>query len=309
MRQVFDLDDLCDDFDPWDKLHELKAEHPGLKVTLFAIPARCSDELLARYRALDWVELGTHGYHHSSGECAVWGYDETMEKLEELEELGWPKLFKAPGWLLNEEVYKALHFRGYTVADHAVHAWQSLALPVKRYTFNLPRKAIKNVHAHVQDKVWPVLGDEEFAFVSEVAEPLDWGHPGFDPVQDQDSSWSHKSEFGKLTTMHFKMCFDDTEDWGKIADFGGNDGFVAFNSGLDVTNIDADPERTKFSNGRFQIETICANLCKLPLEDDTYDWGFCSHTLEHIEDHSDGVERDQACLQEGLLCGSAHRGL
>jgi len=83
MNIVFDLDDLCDDFDPWDELHALKERIPGLKVTLFAIPSRCSDELLARYRTLDWVELGAHGYHHALQECLVWSYAETNEKLEE----------------------------------------------------------------------------------------------------------------------------------------------------------------------------------------------------------------------------------
>ena len=83
-RVVFSLDDLCDEFDPWEPLHALKEKYPGLRVTLFAIPARCSDGLLARYRALDWVELGVHGYHHALRECLVWGFEETMEKLEEL---------------------------------------------------------------------------------------------------------------------------------------------------------------------------------------------------------------------------------
>ena len=118
MDTVFDLDDLCDEFNPWNELHALKERFPHLKVTLFAIPSRCSDELLARYRSLDWVELGVHGYHHSSYECGVWGYEETVEKLNELQELGWQKLFKAPGWIANYKVYDALLDCGWSVADN-----------------------------------------------------------------------------------------------------------------------------------------------------------------------------------------------
>ena len=75
---VFDLDDLCDEYDPYDDLIRLRQDYPDLRVTLFAIPGRCSDELLARYRALDWVELGVHGYYHSLGGVPAWGYDETV---------------------------------------------------------------------------------------------------------------------------------------------------------------------------------------------------------------------------------------
>ena len=82
---VFELDDLCDGMDPYNDLLHVKNQYPGLRVTMFAIPSRCSDELLARYRALDWVELGVHGYHHAAQECIVWGYEESIEKLAEME--------------------------------------------------------------------------------------------------------------------------------------------------------------------------------------------------------------------------------
>jgi hypothetical protein len=174
---VFDLDDLCDEFDPWDELHALKERFPHLKVTLFAIPSRCSDELLARYRALDWVELGVHGYHHSAMECGVWGYDETVEKLTELEELGWNKLFKPPTWQINEEVYSALVDSDWMIADHAAFAWSSRRLPVKRYTYNLPNKGIVSIHGHTWDtcnngpSVWSQMNfDGEMSFVSEVVD-------------------------------------------------------------------------------------------------------------------------------------------
>jgi calcineurin-like phosphoesterase family protein len=182
---VFDLDDLCDDFNPWSELHALKERFPGLKVTLFAIPGRCSDELLARYRDLDWVELGVHGYHHSTMECAAWTYDETVEKLREIAEF-WSgsKLFKAPGWIANQAVYDALFDEGWMVADNAFHCENFGEQPIKRYVYNIPFDGI-SIHGHTWDCMgngpsdWDALFDgvpsnATFRFVSEVCEPLSW---------------------------------------------------------------------------------------------------------------------------------------
>lgn len=177
LATVFDLDDLCDDFDPWDELHALKKRHPNLKVTLFAIPYRCSDELLARYRALDWVELGVHGYHHSSYECAVWGYEETIARLTEIEEW-WTgaRLFKAPGWVGNKELYRALEDLGWLVATHKDHEIDWNVCAAKMYTYN-KRSDIVPIHGHTWDCLdngpsnWDTMFEkatEEFRFVSDV---------------------------------------------------------------------------------------------------------------------------------------------
>lgn len=178
MNVVFDLDDLCDDFDPWGELHALKERYPNLKVTLFAIPGRCSRELLERYRQVPWVEIGVHGYHHSSRECAIWGYQETVEKLAELEEQGWARLFKAPGWVGNPEIARALKDRGWSLAHHAGHEeWGTDLPPV--YVYNDESFCVTAVHGHTWEScgngpsAWERLfaevpEDAQFAFVSEV---------------------------------------------------------------------------------------------------------------------------------------------
>lgn len=297
-RVVFSLDDLCDEFDPWEPLHALKEKYPGLRVTLFAIPARCSDGLLARYRALDWVELGVHGYHHALRECLVWGFEETMEKLEELEGLGWTKLFKPPNWQINDQVYKALQFRNWKVADHAAYAWSSHKLTIDRYTYNLPGFDGTTIQGHT----WDVMGngpsdwdemlkdvpkDSEFSFVSEACAPLSWHYDEPDKIQDEESSWSHQSAWGQLALKNFHLCFDGVDSPGKIADFGGNDGFVASKAreaGFDVTVIDGMPNRIAYADMGSRVPAVCANLTSIPIPDDAFDWGYCSHTLEHIPD-------------------------
>src|SRR3972149_11752514 len=54
---VMDFDDLCDDHDPLDLLLTLKENDAAFKVTLFAIPARCSSALLQRYHPhRSWID-------------------------------------------------------------------------------------------------------------------------------------------------------------------------------------------------------------------------------------------------------------
>ena len=303
---VFDLDDLCIEMDPWDQLHHMKDWFPGLKVTLFAIPGRCSPQLLDKYKALDWVELGVHGYHHSSMECAIWGYDEAEAKLAELAEW-WPgpKVFKAPGWTKNEHVEKALFDGGWMVADHVLHAPFWWTYDIARYVYNATDEVIP-VHGHTWDTCdngpenWAEMFedipmDSEFQFVSEVARPLD----DFDGVQDATSSWSHISNWGKAAAQRMHDFVNLTEVTGSVADFGGNDGFAlleATDKGLDTICVDNDTKRLLYAKFVYGLKTKKTDLTKLDMEDNSVDWGFSSHTLEHIQDiHAAVAEIKRVC--------------
>lgn len=307
---VFDLDDLCDAWDPYEELVALKEKYPGLKVTLFAIPGRCSDELLERYRSLPWAEIGVHGYYHSTMECAVWGYDEAQERLEELEGLGWAKLFKAPGWVANEQVYAALNDRQWKVADHTAHMWASMDLAMDRYTYNMPGQPFKTVHGHT----WDCMGngpsdfarmfedvpqDSEFRFVSEVCAPLNLKYQYW-PVQDQYSSWSHKSPWGKRAAKRMQE-FVETVKPDSVADFGGNDGSALASVNVkERWNVDGDPERARFAAERYGLNSACVNLEHLPFPDGSFGWGFSSHTLEHVTDLEAAWNEAKRCVREGI---------
>ena len=308
---VVDFDDLCDEFDPWEELLALREKYPRFKCTLFAIPSRCSDELLARYRALDWVELGVHGYHHSSRECSVWGYEETLSKLEELEGLGWDKLFKAPGWQTNDELYKALSNRDWAVADHMTYAYRSERLLINRYTYNMPGNM--GYHGHTWEtsgngpSMWAIEDRADYAFVSEACKEVDWGWTYYGEEQDDHSSWSSESNFGKASAAGavillewFKVGFDET-----IVDFGGNDGLVPSNmianGWTNIWSIEACPRRSHKSHQAFGIRTICADLQRIPIEGQPFDWGYCSHTVEHIEDLEMAWEEMKRLCKKGII--------
>lgn len=189
---VFDLDDLCDDFDPWQQLMDLKRRYPEFRCTLFAIPGRCSEKLLEKYLALDWVELGVHGYHHSTRECAAWGYEEAKRKLEELSEV-WPgpRLFKAPGWSHNEDVCRALMEGGWMVADHVHHRWRWGTADMPRYCYNAPDHEFEVYHGHT----WETSGNG----------PSDWMAKDFSNVRE----WKWVSEVVRNVEDEWEFLEDD----------------------------------------------------------------------------------------------------
>lgn len=189
---VFDLDDLCDDHDPWQLLMDLKRRYPEFRCTLFAIPGRCSEDLLNKYLGLDWVELGVHGYHHSTRECAAWGYEEAKRKLEELSEV-WPgpRLFKAPGWSHNEDVCRALMEGGWIVADHVNHRWRWGTSDMPRYCYNAPDHDFGVYHGHT----WETSGNG----------PTDWMDRDFSDVTE----WKWVSEVVRNVEDEWEFLEDD----------------------------------------------------------------------------------------------------
>lgn len=176
MRVVFDLDDLCPEFDPWEELHALKKRFPGLRVTLFCIPSRCNPSFLDKYRDLDWVSLGVHGYHHSSMECATWSGEETRSKLSEADTIiQGDRVFKAPGWAGNPEVYDTLKDMEWGAATHIEHQFDWADSSSATYCYNHPRNdGFVPIHGHTWDCMGngPSDWDQMFEAVPEDAEFL-----------------------------------------------------------------------------------------------------------------------------------------
>lgn len=184
---VFDLDDECDELSALPKLLELKEKFPKLKVTLFAIPSKCSLEHIAKLKQYDWIELAVHGWFHDTEhgratECNFWTTAEAHGYLGRAEEMNcFAHVFRPPGWNINIDTYKALIERGYRIADHLGHdKWEELG--GERYTTG----HLMESHGHT----WECNGngiqelidkkcnfDErtEFLFVSEA--PLDYYLP------------------------------------------------------------------------------------------------------------------------------------
>lgn len=149
-----DFDDLTDDNDRLDILLCLKERDPGFKVTLFAIPARCSDKLLASYdQHAEWIQLGIHGWRHARHECLAWTSEETVEKIDMARHIypAFAQIFKAPNWETCDELYDGLKQRGIAVADHIRNiAIMPENMPHYIYNIKLRDDHLRRIHGHIQ---------------------------------------------------------------------------------------------------------------------------------------------------------------
>ena len=241
-----------------------------------------------------------HGYHHAPMECATWGYEESKDRLAEIASW-WPgeKLFKAPGWVGNPELYRALCDGGWKVADNGLQAAGFGDAPVERYIYNL-EEGVVAVHGHTWDcmgngpsdwaEQFDMIGpDAQFCFVSEFTRVWE-----VDQEQEKGNSWSHASEFGERAKERMLQFLEKVDPQGRIVDFGGNDGYAANaakEEGYDAEVLDGSLARVAFAREQFGLKAHLAKLENTGLEDGYCEWGFCSHTLEHVHD-LDAVVRE-----------------
>jgi hypothetical protein len=119
------ISDMCQSHDCRDQLEKFKAANPNFKATLFAIPGEMTPELL-NWVSLNrkWVELGVHGFYHTSNyECHTMSYEEFDENMRIMEYRGilpfYVNGFKAPGWQISDGIYAWLVEHNWWVADQA----------------------------------------------------------------------------------------------------------------------------------------------------------------------------------------------
>lgn len=188
---VFTLDDFHINNHKLDLLLDLKKRFPKLKVTLFAIPSKCPiswlKELKEKY---DWMEFAVHGWFHDvtnrtgadakyyPEECKNWTKEDANKYLEMAEKMGvFVKGFKAPGWLLNPDVYEVLKERGYWIMDHTDYKG------VNHRPDNFPKLyetgSLAEINGHIQEVRFngleniiqnknPFMVSSNFYFISEV---------------------------------------------------------------------------------------------------------------------------------------------
>ncbi len=143
---VFDFDDHHEfnNAMPW--MIQLKEINPAFKATLFSVPGLASVHFWDSHP--DWIELAPHGWTHPDAyECASWSRRRMETYLDDVEGPPWVKLFKAPGWQINMDIYQVLLERGWAVADqHLEDHRRPYGLPVYFYEDSPDRW-----HGHVQN--------------------------------------------------------------------------------------------------------------------------------------------------------------
>jgi len=160
---VVDFDDFCDNvIDELDVLQQVKEKYHDFQCTLFTIPSRTSPATIKAAKALgDWVKLAPHGYFHTRGECLAWTDTEAYEKIKLARDIGiCEPVFRAPGWLLDANVYDACERLDYVVASHKgyrIPADGRTSRPGE-YVYNdvtRRRKGTRAIHGHLT----PVSGN------------------------------------------------------------------------------------------------------------------------------------------------------
>lgn len=79
-----------------------------------------------------------------------------------------------------------------------------------------------------------------------------------------------------------------------MADFGGNDGYAAYNFYLvhkvKPLVVDCEPMRLEYASKVYRLPTLERFIEDMPeLKDKSVDWAFTSHTLEHFREPERGM--------------------
>ncbi len=171
---TFDFDDAHPGHDGMDRLRSLRGVRDDFRCTLFAIPARCNPVWCESLP--DWIELGVHGWNHSSVyECADWGVGDMDHCLDSpIVRDYFVDGFKAPGWQISDACYEVLKERGWWVADQHLEDARRPPMRVYFYEDGGWHGHIQNVCGNGIEETWgdlvkAVEGAEDFRFVSEAA--------------------------------------------------------------------------------------------------------------------------------------------
>lgn len=92
----------------------------------------------------------------------------------------------------------------------------------------------------------------------------------------------------------------------KVADFGGNDGYAAYNFYLahkiKPLVIDCEPKRIEHADKVYKLSTYQTFIEHMPeLADDSIDWGYTSHTLEHTRDTAKAMREMARVIKRGCM--------
>ena len=205
---------VCLDFDDWsvlnnrlDLLLKLKESYPHLKVSMFTIPCDIAYEqdVSARIlrektlkevkKHLNWIEVIPHGLIHMPREFEKCDYETMKLSMKAIDEafkkdgIPYVKGFKAPFWLWNPEVVRALDDEGWwgAVDRQQVHMVCTKKYFVYNYKIDEPFFLAKNIpilklHGHITPEknniercfvnLFRMPQDAEFVFASECLEEL-----------------------------------------------------------------------------------------------------------------------------------------
>ena len=152
---IISFDDMWLGNDRWESFEKLHTEFPELKVTLFVITGKCTDEFLRKIKQ-PWTELVFHSFEHS-GNWLKWTVDETKEWLLKFQEFGFEKGFKAPAYKWKETHIQACDDLGYWICSGT-----TVPIQATRYWHTNPGAGLTIYKDKEYDEYYDHTQEEEF---------------------------------------------------------------------------------------------------------------------------------------------------
>jgi hypothetical protein len=184
MKVCIELDDFGKDNHRLDLLMKLKEHFPNFKVTMFAIPAQCPDDWVAKLP--DWIELAFHGDTHAYRECEKWTHQEAFSfHFKYANKPRFVNIFRPPYWLLSDQAHEYLNMYFFLClhpddkrANNYTYNWNLKDDYVDASFANSDADVLCG-HGHVQNvcgngleesfnRIMQLPKDTDFYFVSEV---------------------------------------------------------------------------------------------------------------------------------------------
>lgn len=192
---IFDSDDFAmqPERNCMRELLFLKNKFPKFKITLFSIPryGNYQQDQFFKYvnTTYNWIELAMHGWRHDSNfECVEWSYNQARIHMQYLNTHKYfINGFKAPGWQISRDTYKACLDNGIWVADHKISAYTEPGVSnserrpeglkvyeidhpwmVHTHTWNCVNNGLPEMIDKWEKEGYPFDKDTDFHFINEV---------------------------------------------------------------------------------------------------------------------------------------------
>jgi hypothetical protein len=205
MKVCLEFDDFSVLNNRLDLLLKLKESYPKMKITMFTIPCDVAYEqdvsarimrektLALVKKQLDWLEIVPHGLVHMPREFEKCDYDTMKLSMKAIDEafskdgIPYVKGFKAPFWLWNNDVVRALNDEGWWGAVDRQQQWMPCTKRYYVYNYKIDEPYflakgvdILKLHGHITPadngiercfvNLFKIPTDAKFVFASECLE-------------------------------------------------------------------------------------------------------------------------------------------
>jgi hypothetical protein len=152
---VISFDDYWEGNSRTEELESLYKEFPDIKITLFVITGKCSEEFLKNAKNKN-TQLCYHSHEHA-GEWLNWTKERTKELLLDCQKLGFEQGLKVPAYKWKEPHIKACDELGYWICSGS-----TVPVTAKKYWHTSPYEGLTKYPNKEYDEYYDHFQREEF---------------------------------------------------------------------------------------------------------------------------------------------------